>query len=455
MQIANSVKFSFIFSLSFTALLIINLYAQSGTALFKKDAYVQADSNVSLIGQWHTDDPCISVAVQGNYAYVGSYYGKVRIFDVGNPASPVLTGQINMKWSMNSIAVSGNYAYVGDNADSLHILDISDPKNPIEVKGYYFGGTSTTSMKIIDTCLYISNLSGLYIIDISNPKDPKTIYNNSGWDYAWGVDADSSFTYLADGSGGLMIFNTSNTDSIKMVGQIGENQSMGYAYGVGLYSHYACLVSDAGLYIIDVSDPSHPNQIGFHSLPKIGNFTINGVTAVETAVRNHYLYLAAGPGGLLIFDLSSPASPKEIGYYVTNSIEDDIALSNNYMFVSYDYEMNDTVNGGGYILKDNLLTDVKGNGGRTYSPDNFYLYQNYPNPFNPSTTISYRIAEEEKVVLKVYNLLGKEVAMLVNRDEEPGKYSVQFNAAGLASGVYLYRLQSGNYNFTKKLIFLK
>jgi len=83
------------------------------------------------------------------------------------------------------------------------------------------------------------------------------------------------------------------------------------------------------------------------------------------------------------------------------------------------------------------------------------LSQNYPNPFNPSTTISYHLPRQSHVTLKIFDVLGREVAMLVNRVEEPGYKSVNFDAKPLPSGVYYYRLQAGNYIETKKLLLLR
>ncbi|MDR3503122.1 MAG: T9SS type A sorting domain-containing protein [Legionella sp.] len=85
----------------------------------------------------------------------------------------------------------------------------------------------------------------------------------------------------------------------------------------------------------------------------------------------------------------------------------------------------------------------------------FNLQQNYPNPFNPTTTINYSLAKEGHVKLTVYNSIGCKVATIVDENKPAGNYSVQFNGSKLASGIYLYRLESGDYNSTKKLIFLK
>lgn len=85
----------------------------------------------------------------------------------------------------------------------------------------------------------------------------------------------------------------------------------------------------------------------------------------------------------------------------------------------------------------------------------YKLSQNYPNPFNPSTTIKYSIAQNSFVSLKVYDILGKEVATLVNKEQSSGKYEVNFSGSQLASGIYYYSLKFGNNTITKKMILMK
>ena len=88
-------------------------------------------------------------------------------------------------------------------------------------------------------------------------------------------------------------------------------------------------------------------------------------------------------------------------------------------------------------------------------PETFWLNQNYPNPFNPSTKIKFVIPQSSFVNLKVYNVLGNEVATLINEEKLPGEYEVEFNASDLASGIYFYTIRAGNFSQTKKLILLK
>ncbi len=88
-------------------------------------------------------------------------------------------------------------------------------------------------------------------------------------------------------------------------------------------------------------------------------------------------------------------------------------------------------------------------------PVGFALLQNYPNPFNPTTTIRYGLPHRSHVTLAIYNTLGQRLAELVNADIEPGYHDVQFNATNLASGVYFYRIQAGDFTATKRLSLLK
>lgn len=85
----------------------------------------------------------------------------------------------------------------------------------------------------------------------------------------------------------------------------------------------------------------------------------------------------------------------------------------------------------------------------------FALQQNYPNPFNPTTTIRYSLPQNSFVSIKVYDIAGKEIATLANEEQSQGNHNIEFNASNLASGIYFYRIQTGNYTDTKKLILLK
>ena len=88
-------------------------------------------------------------------------------------------------------------------------------------------------------------------------------------------------------------------------------------------------------------------------------------------------------------------------------------------------------------------------------PSDFSLEQNYPNPFNPETVIEYRLPLKSAVTLKIFDILGNEIRTLVNEEQNPGKYTIRFDASRLASGVYFYRLNAGDFSSAKKMLLLK
>jgi len=112
----------------------------------------------------------------------------------------------------------------------------------------------------------------------------------------------------------------------------------------------------------------------------------------------------------------------------------------------YSFSKSIPISGEGYP------SDVEG---EDVLPNEFSLSQNYPNPFNPSTSIQYTISSRQYVTLKVYDMLGKGVAVLVNEEKPAGNYEINFDASKLSSGVYYYELRAGSLVQTKKMIYLK
>lgn len=131
-------------------------------------------------------------------------------------------------------------------------------------------------------------------------------------------------------------------------------------------------------------------------------------------------------------------SPKSYSYLDLN-VEDG----------KYLYRLKQIDNDGAYKYSDIIEVNI------STTPADFELSQNFPNPFNPSTTIKFSIPSNQYVTLKVYDLLGKEVVTLFDENLNAGTYQKEFNANHLASGMYLYKLQSGQFTSTKKLLLLK
>ena len=254
-----------------------------------------------------------------------------------------------------------------------------------------------------------------------------------------------------------------------------------------LYGNYYRMLAP-GTYSLNFSSPGHTSKT-------IDNVVVSNFNATELNV-----------------ELISDIIPVELASFTANTSGNEVHLSwatasekNNYGFEvegkklgdrsqELEWETISFIDGHGTTTETNYYTFVEKelpagkysyrlkqidyDGSFKYSdvveveiglPDEFSLLQNYPNPFNPTTKIRYSISTSPQsppyqggeakqgwlVQLKVYNVLGKEVATLVNEQKPAGNYTVEFNASNLSSGIYYYKLQAGNYSEIKKMILLK
>ncbi len=214
------------------------------------------------------------------------------------------------------------------------------------------------------------------------------------------------------------------------------------------------IITGQGINDIYFTDSNHGWVVGYQFIAKTTNGGINWSTTPITFLAGKCSMIdelkgwIIGAEGEMMYTLDG-GNHWNLSYQITNNNLRDL------FFVGDDGWI---VGGWGTILHTT-------NGGVTFieeeknstQPKEFLLQQNYPNPFNPSTSIQYAISSTQFVTLKVYDLLGREVATLVNEEKPAGSYNVEFtiNNLQLSTGIYFYRLQAGNYVETKKMILLK
>ncbi len=171
--------------------------------------------------------------------------------------------------------------------------------------------------------------------------------------------------------------------------------------------------------------------------------TLNSAGWLAWNVANPFYaeYNCSGPGYIpsqRVAWSSQLTSTQAADYTVTN-----IFSKNSSPSFSYDWSPTEPI-----------ITSVK-NDQEKQIPTSYVLYQNYPNPFNPSTIIKYSVPKVQMVTLKIYNILGQLVSTLINKQQSAGNYEITFNADKLASGIYFYTLNAGDFHSTKKMLLLK
>jgi hypothetical protein len=205
-------------------------------------------------------------------------------------------------------------------------------------------------------------------------------------------------------------------------------------YSVG----YAAI---APIYIIDHSGSTPVELKSFSASVQAKVVTLSWSTATELNNRGFEIERSFNGGNFVtvafINGRGTTSDPQSYSY-----IDSDLEMA------KYSYRLKQVDFNGTFKYSDVIEVDMN-------VPVDFVLDQNYPNPFNPNTIIRFGLREDANIKLAVYNLVGEEVALLVNEFRSAGTYQENFNAAGLPSGTYLYRLEANGQSLTNKMIFMK
>ncbi len=194
-----------------------------------------------------------------------------------------------------------------------------------------------------------------------------------------------------------------------------------------------------------VSGTSKTKYINY--FPKDALVPMIEIAKVSGDATNTQLVIVGIEKGTLVYANSSETTPS-------------LALKERVAIVGINTEANAYYTADAWSLTKNAVAWVTGQSltgikNKDVKVSSFKLEQNYPNPFNPSTVISYQLPTNNLVTLKVYNMLGKEVATLVNNMQSAGQHEVNFNAANVPSGMYIYTLRAGSFSQTKKMLLVK
>ncbi len=219
---------------------------------------------------------------------------------------------------------------------------------------------------------------------------------------------------------------------------------------------------------IDWSDPDnikpyfqkliqiHKQFVHNPQISRLTNSVADKIYTYASTSGNNILITAANFKDAIVpytVDLSSLPWDGSSTYYLTDLIDGNVVEISPSQRSSFSLNLSEYQAKIFYYGLDSVTVSVPNES--NFIVKQFKLYQNYPNPFNPTTKIKYQIPKEEKVTLKVYDILGREVKTLVNEIRSEGIHEVEFNASTLASGVYFYRISAGNYSDIKKIVLLK
>jgi photosystem II stability/assembly factor-like uncharacterized protein len=381
----------------------VNALTASGANLFagttKGGIFLSSDNGSTWkdVNNGITSKHISALTVSGNNIFAGSYmYGTPLSFSYANPQG----------W-----ADSGSVFRSSDNGSSWVVVDT--------------GLFSVYELASIDTNVFFSNVNGIRLSSDGgeNWKDVSLHYTVYKHEYTTIVQAftvKGKKLFAGTNSHGIFRYNVQDT-SWETINNSGLFYFNGYQQPMGHYSTSAIASNDSALFAAFYYYDANDGMEKFFAL-----------------------YFSTDDGN----SWKQISTPSDIGidgqhWPTINSL----AVHGNYLFAG---------TSGLGVWKaplSGLVTGIKSDNKQIVTKYN--LEQNYPNPFNPTTMIKYDLPESGLVSLKVYDILGREVQTLVNGNKIKGTYEVSFNGSNLASGVYLYKLKTGNFTSIKKMMLIK
>ncbi len=387
------------------------------------------------------------------YALIGSTQG-LFIFDVTNPATPVQVDHLSNVPGFD-IKVWQNYAYCvtgGYSIDGGMIVDLSDPTNAV------VAGTFDSHHNIfIDSFGYLyMEAPGLKILSLSNPINPVLVFETLDNE---GHDAVRIGNRLFDfhGFDGTNIYDVTNPASPQLLASIMSPNIV--------YNHSGWTTEDGNyLYICDELASGSQADItiwdirDYENIVQVAHYTEPTASIHNLYIKGNYAFVSHYEKGFRVFKISNPLHPQLIAEYdpLPGSMTGFNGTFGVYIFApSGNLYVSDDDRGLLIFDFDSTNTSVgTGNG----IPRQFVLNQNYPNPFNPLTKISFTITStvgNQNLELKVYNSKGQEITTLANGVFSSGLHEFEWDATGQSSGIYFYKLSSGDSKETKKMVLMK
>jgi hypothetical protein len=393
-----------------------------------------------IIGSYDTGAP-VAVCIADNKAYVAdNTRGGLKILDIADSMNPRLVGSCNTAGVRHDISVHGDYAYITSGNSGLQIFNVSDPFNPVLLTTYPGSGSAwklyiSGNYAYIGYSTYISEFNGLKIIDISDPRNPSIVgsYEIHSTGGIRGIQVQGNYAYLADTRTGLLVLNISDPSQPVLSGIYQLDNLMMHDVAVrGNYAYAA--VWEEGLYVIDITNNSSPILAGTCPIHR-GAGTISLV--------GDYCYIT-NIYGIHVIDIAHPTDPLVVDSCATPSLSLDSAPYGEIVYVA-DWRS--------LVILSTPYTAIGVD--RGYEARSFTLSSNHPNPFNARTSISYSLPSESQVTFEAFDVTGRKITAAALGSQAAGKHVYIWDAGEISSGVYFYRIKTGNLSESRKCLLLK
>jgi hypothetical protein len=384
--------------------------------------------------------------VKDSLLFVASGPAGMWTIDVSNPSRPIGIANLDSLGLLVDVLVAESLAFVissgyspDDPLRGLRIVNVANPLQPALIGAYtgapHNSAYSNSIAKMGDIIFMTQPGSDttFVVVDVSNPNAPVRVGGFFSPYFPSDIAVKDSFTYLATQNGGVRIVDCRTPYLPVEVYSFQPSRSF---YGVVARDSLVYADRADTIFVLDTRIPQSPIIIG-----KCGRS--GGGGSVDLIISSGFLYWV-GAGRLGVVDIRDPRNPLEIG---TAGGGNGVAAKGDLVFLAEGPQ-------GVSVLRNGLITSVRETEPRQVT-DGFQLYQNYPNPFNPTTELGYQISKVSHVTLKIYDVLGRLIDVLVDQTQQPGQYHVVWHGPALSSGTYFCQLEVSGLRITRKMLMLR
>ena len=377
------------------------------------------------------NDSVKSLAFSGTNLFAGSYDG---IFLSTNEGAGWTAANSGLPGDVQSFAVLGMNVFAGTNGG---VFLSSDNGTSWASTNSGLADLSVRILLVSGASIYAGTLNGGVYLSTNNGASWTAVNSGLTDFHVTGLAMGGTYLYAATSGGGVF---RSPTNVIQWT-PCNSGITTSEIKAIGASDTNVYVATDSSVYLsTDNGANWNTAETGLPSGTDVLCFAIDSIAGAGNNIF-------AGTNGKGVFlSTDGGASWHDINTGMSNTTVLTLTFNGTTLFAGTD-------RGVWSLTVAGLITAVKRDAKEI--PNRFSLSQNYPNPFNPTTMISYQLPVNSLVTLKVYDVLGREVATLVNGRQSAGYHHISFNGANLSSGVYFYRLETGSYTNTKKFLLLK
>jgi hypothetical protein len=337
--------------------------------------------------------------IRDTLAYVGGWNGALdetgdlHILDLSDPAAPVEIGATHGFYSLANLAYRNGLLYATDHWEGfMHIFDVTNPVLPVQVGTCDLYYDASGAFEIVDTLAFLSTVHGIRILSMAAPMAPYEV--------------------------------TSLLDTLRV-------------WDLAISNNHLCALTRGtigldSLRVFDISNPVLPQPAGVLAMQ----------AGRALAADGDRVYVATYQEGLRVVDISDPLTPSEVGHYSSSRIASDVYVQDSLIYVAE----------GDWFSVYRYAPPLSS--AAPYHPSSFILSA-YPNPFNYATQIRFDLPRASFVELNVYDVTGRLVENLASRMYQAGSHSVAFDGSNRASGMYVVKMESGQYSTAQQVILVK